>query len=221
MHYSCWSNPVIPKQAMLTCLLFAVAVVAFAGLAYEEVPVGTTQALTQQSTETGLSYSRYFVANTNGLFYTYTHSSFGSVSRYCAPDNTYFCVTYLGAGSWTYWTETLGSEAATTRQETATVPYSQTTTSSITETSTKLVPNLVHASEALGLTGGEFSALAIVVIGIFTLLTAWVVLKPRIAHGPRQATLSQFVKTQSSCIKCGAELPPASKFCNKCGTEQT
>ncbi len=206
---------------MLTCLLLAVAVLAFAGLAYQKVPVSTTQTLTQQSTERGLSYSPYFVANTYTLVYTYTYSSFGSVTKYCAPDNTYFCVTYVGAGYWTYWTETLGGEAATTRQETATVPYSQTTTSSITETSTNLVPNLVHASEALGLTGGEFGALAIVVIGIFTLLTVWVVLKPRITHRPRQATLSQFVKVPSSCIKCGADLPPASAFCNKCGTKQT
>ena len=206
---------------MVTGLLLAVAVLAFAGLAYQTVPVSTTQTLTQQSTETGLSYSPYFVANTYTLFYTYTYSSFGSVTQYCSVYNPNFCYTYVTAGYWTYWTETLGGETATTRQETATVPYSQTATSSITETSTNLVPNLVPASEALGLTDEQFGALAIVVIGIFTLLTVWVILKPKITHRPKQATLSQFAKTSSSCIKCGAELPPASEFCNKCGTKQT
>lgn len=194
------------------------AVLAFAGLAYQTVPVSTTQTLTQQSTETGLSYSPYSVANTYTLFHTYTYSSFG-VNQYCSAHG----VCYVGAvySISSYWTQTLGGEAATTRQETSTIPYSQTATSSITETSTNFVPNLVAASEALGLTDRQFGALAIVVIGIFTLLTVWVILKPRITHRPRQATLSQFAIAPSSCINCGAALPPASEFCNKCGTKQT
>jgi ribosomal protein L40E len=107
-------------------------------------------------------------------------------------------------------------ESTFTVQNTATIPYSQTVTSSITQSSTSLVP----ASAALGLTDGSFTALAVVVIGILALLTAYLTLKPRVTHRPRQAKLSQFAKAPSSCIKCGAKLPPASEFCNKCGTKQ-
>ena len=41
----------------------------------------------------------------------------------------------------------------------------------------------------------------------------------RPATGP--ATISsQFTNLPTQCMKCGAELPPASNFCNKCGAKQ-
>lgn len=95
-------------------------------------------------------------------------------------------------------------------------PYSQTSSSS-TESSTSIVPE----SAPLRLTDGSFTPLAAIVIGILVLLTVYVILKPRTAHGPKHATLSRFVKALTSCIKCGAELPPASEFCNKSGTKQS
>ena len=67
---------------------------------------------------------------------------------------------------------------------TAVIPYSPTGASLTTQTSTSLVP----ASTALGLTDGSFTGLAVTVIGILVLFTAWVTLKPRMTYGRKQAT---------------------------------
>jgi hypothetical protein len=69
---------------------------------------------------------------------------------------------------------------------TAVIPYSQTGASLTTQTSTSLVP----ASTALGLTDGSFTGLAVTVIGILVLFTAWVTLKPRMTYRRKQATFS-------------------------------
>jgi hypothetical protein len=60
---------------------------------------------------------------------------------------------------------------------------------------------------------------AAIVISVIVLLAVYLTMRLRM-HNPVQATLSQFTKTPTSCIKCGAELTPASEFCNKCGTKQ-
>jgi len=67
------------------------------------------------------------------------------------------------------------------------IPYSQTETSSITESSTSLVP----ASQALGLTDGSFTILAVTVIGILGLLPVWVTLLPRMIYRPKQAPFGE------------------------------
>jgi ribosomal protein L40E len=60
------------------------------------------------------------------------------------------------------------------------------------------------------------------IIGVLVIVVLFFALqKRRTTHRPKQATLSQFVNVPTSCIKCGAALPPASEFCNKCGTKQT
>ncbi|MGA2971854.1 MAG: zinc ribbon domain-containing protein [Candidatus Bathyarchaeia archaeon] len=198
----------IPKPALVTSVLLAVAVFTFAALSSQTVPMSTTQS----STEVLTSYSPHFLTNT----FTYTTTS----------TSAYFTETTLcfngGTGCdgmdyipYNYWVNTLFTNTLQSTYEmpaTAVVPYSQT----LTMSSTRLVP----ASAALGLGDGSFTTLAVVVIGVLALLTAYVTLKPGMTHTPRQATLSQFAKAPSFCIKCGAELPPASEFCNKCGTKQ-
>ncbi|MGA2626224.1 MAG: hypothetical protein ABSF63_04080 [Candidatus Bathyarchaeia archaeon] len=48
---------------VVTVILLAVAVLAFAGLNYQTVPMSTTQTTTQSSTEALESYSVYMVVN--------------------------------------------------------------------------------------------------------------------------------------------------------------
>jgi len=48
---------------VVTVTLLAVAILAFAGLAYQTVPMGVTQTVTQSSTEALGSYSLYMVVN--------------------------------------------------------------------------------------------------------------------------------------------------------------
>ncbi len=154
----------IPKRVMVSGLLLVVAVLAFATLAYQQVPMSTTQ----ESTETLTSYSSYFLTNTVSYVTTATTVAYlvgnnGGIIIAGCPDHpctVFFTNVNINTGQSVYET-----------QNTATIPY----TKSLTESSTILVP----ASAALGLTDGSFTALAVVVIGILALLTAYVIMKTK------------------------------------------
>jgi hypothetical protein len=174
-----WLNPVIPKPAIVTGLLLAAAVLTFAGLAYQQVPMSTTQTLTQQSTTTWIEHSHY--AGVKTVTYTTTGFLWPSYTKVGLVCFTAFCV----AGTHTLKCNhaacnvvTYATESTHALQNVATISHSQTATTSITENSTSLVP----ASTVLGLTDGSFTILAVTVIGILALLTAWVELKPRLSH---------------------------------------
>ena len=174
---------------MVTGLLLVAAVLTFAGLAYQTVPLTATQTMTRELIETGASYSPYPVTDT--LTYTTTSVSVSTLTSTggeagclydeygCTPwyvSVSHSSITFINTLQTTYETST-----------TAVVPYSQTVTSQVTESSTSLVP----ASTALGLTDGSFTILAATVIGLLTLLTAGLTLKPRMTGRPKQATPSE------------------------------
>jgi hypothetical protein len=219
---------VAPKSGIVTGLLLAVAVCAFAGLGYQQVPISTTRTITQLSVQTGVSYSPFLATNiltyTTTDAQTYTSPGATGIAENCAytnsccPGNTYIGMLSPSCASTATSTYTLTIDSTYETENTATIPYSHTLTGSTAESSTSLVP---ASSATLGLTDGSFTTLAVMVIGILALLTAYVTLKPRTTHGPKQATLNQFAKAPSPCIKCGAALPPASGFCSKCGTKQS
>ncbi len=211
-----------PKSGIVAGLLLAVAVFAFAGLGYQQVPISTTRTITRLSVQTGVSYSPFLA--TDVLTYTttdvrdYTSPGATGIAENCAypnsccPGNTYIGALFPSCASTATSFYTFTIDSAYETENTVTIPYSRTLTGSTTQISTRLVP----ASATLGLTDGSFTILAVVVICILALLMAYVTLKPRTTHGPKQATLNQSAQAPSPCIKFGAAIPPASEFCNKC-----
>lgn len=169
----------LPKPALVTGLLLVAAVLAFAGLAFQQVPMSTTQTLTQQSTDTWVSYSSYATVN------IVTHTTTGLPSSYVGWELLCFgtlpCVTMEVTYKCDYVAcnvVTQTTESYYVTQNVATISYSQTATSSITKSSTSLVP----ASAALGLTDDAFTTLAVIVIGVLALLTAYIMMKSRTMH---------------------------------------
>jgi len=156
---------------MVTGLLLVVSVLAFAGLTFQQLPMSTIQ----ESTETLTSYSSYFLTNTVSYVTTATSVAYfvgnnGGIIIAGCPDHpctVFFTNVYTNMGQSIYEV-----------QNTATIPY----TKSLTESSTSLVP----AFSALGLTDGLFTIVAVVVIAILALLTAYLMLKPRTTHRPEQ-----------------------------------
>jgi len=210
---------VIPKSAIITSVLVVVAVLAFADLAYQTVPMSTAQTMTRESTETGASYSPYLVTNTltsttTSISKTALTSTGGEAG--CLPDE-YGCIPWYVSvyNSSITFMNTLESTSET--PTTTVIPYSQTGTTSTTQTSTSLVP----VFSALGLTDGSFRSLALVVFGALAVLSAWVIFNPIMDMGQEQETQTQFTKAPTVCIKCGAEIPPASAFCDRCGAKQS
>jgi len=213
---------VAPKSGIVAGLLLAVAVFAFAGLGYQQVPISTTRTITRLSVQTGVSYSPFLATNiltyTTTDAQTYTSPGATGIAENCAytnsccPGNTYIGALFPSCASTATSFYTFTIDSAYETENTVTIPYSRTLTGSTTQISTRLVP----ASATLGLTDGSFTILAVVVICILALLMAYVTLKPRTTHGPKQATLNQSAQAPSPCIKFGAAIPPASEFCNKC-----
>jgi ribosomal protein L40E len=87
-------------------------------------------------------------------------------------------------------------------------------------TLTRTATSTMMTSMEISLTQGYGDWIGAVLIGALIIAGLFFALRKRTTHRPKQATITQFVKAPSSCIKCGAELPPASDFCNKCGTRQ-
>lgn len=189
---------------------------AFLALGTETVPVSTTQTITESFIETGTSYSPYTETN----IVTYTSMTVWSdvwgyevPAGYCYGVGASYCTTYSWEPTDTiYNTEFLPALTTYEIPMSSTIPYYATRNQSITESST----NNVSASEVLGLSDGIFTGLAIGVIAFLVVVTAWSLFR----RGPEQTTLSQYIKLPITCVKCGAELPSGSIFCNKCGAKQ-
>ena len=205
----------MPRVAIITGLLLVVAVLAFAGLAYQSVPMSRTSTVTGSFTRnwSELEYYTMTVTDTSTptIVWTATHSYYVGYTGFSCPIPPASCVSIAT------WSVALQPSLTTYEpQSTLTVPEAETVTSSVTESSTSVVP----ASAALGLTDGSFSGLALLVFGTLSVLSAWVIFNPIMDMGQDKATPTQFTKVPTVCIKCGAEIPPASAFCDRCGAKQ-
>ena len=195
---------------MVTGLLLVVSVLAFAGLAYQTVPI----VVPYTNTDTFISFQFY----TQSSLTEVAISTAATTPTQAVPEYDYVCysydpygncvsqgVEYLGSGIPAPYTVTIGEVMWTAN----TISYAYPATSFVTGSST------------INLTGGSFPVLALIVVGFLTLLTAYLIMRPKIIHRPQQVTVGQPVEANPLSINCGAELPPASDFCNKCGTKQT
>jgi hypothetical protein len=188
---------------MVTGLLLVVAVLAFASLAYQQVPVSVPYTATEQFIRSQVATVPTLVESTS--LTTATQIVGWDVQEgYNAGNGCggFSCGGYYENDIPVFATEVMTSLFPLWSK--ATTSYSYTATSFVAASSTTIVP----ASVALGLTEVSFTALVLVVIGILALLTEWVMLKSREStHKPKEAVLSQFVK---------APIPPASNVVPNC-----
>ena len=209
---------------MVSVSILVVAIVALTGLAYPTVPMSIPQTITNSSTELHVVYVPYAVWQPDAttqetIYYTALSTAYGDWELYCVCDVEYCWPPCAFTAMYTESTFTSSS---------STMTYTQTVTSSITESSIGLGP----AYSSLGLTGTSFALLSTLVIGILALVTEWFALKAKHVHGSKKATTSQFMKVDATglstktaegkrfCVNCKNELPPNLRYCDTCGTEQ-
>jgi hypothetical protein len=77
--------------------------------------------------------------------------------------------------------------------------------------------NTVPPYAYYGLGGVSFAGVALVVLVLCGVLAFYAT---RVGKKRGQVKLTQFVSKKPTCGKCGATLPPDSKFCEKCGSAQ-
>jgi hypothetical protein len=123
----------------------------------------------------------------------------------CWRESTYSYFLFASTTSW--------QVASTTTYEltsTTTFPSYYPTTSYHT--------NSVPPYAYYGLSGESFAGVTLVVLILCVVVGFYAT---RLGKKRGQVKLTQFVTKKPTCVKCGATLPPDSKFCNKCGSAQT
>jgi hypothetical protein len=205
-------------------LIIAVAVLGLAIFAYPSMPIliaeTPTLTTTNQSTYTDQSPYTTFstISSTTTALATTTQSTYHGCESVEPWDwdgggwvvlGCYSPVTFTNA---LYVSTTLWQVASTTTYE-----LTSTTTFPSYYESTMYHTNTVPPYAYYGFSGASFAGVALVVLVLYGAIGFY-----SLRTGKRQAQvkLIHSVSKQPNCVKCGATLPPDSKFCEKCGSAQ-
>ena len=197
-------------------VLVAAAVVSLVALAYPSisVPVFRTDTIANTTTISSASWST--ISTTMAGWVPYSTSTGGVIvydylcdpsSMACTPTKTYYTTQTLS----TYEADTKISRVTMTTQWVSTNEFES------THTAYRQIP----AYAAFGMNDPQFLMLAGFVILILVVGILVIFVRTRRVAIPRQAKPSQLKMERVFCINCGARLPSGSRFCGKCGTEQT
>lgn len=196
------------SRILLSSVILLIITASFGSLAYPSINVQS------YSTETVMSSTMnrypYTIYSTTSYYSTFPQLasilntdceliSGGFAYPPCIPP--YRTVTV-------YATNTTLSVLATTSTSTMQLAF----TNILTHSSSQNVPPYSY----LGLSDSQFLTLALFVLVMAGLAMGY----SHQVERTKQTKLSQITQTKSSCVKCGIELPPASVYCNKCGTKQ-
>ncbi len=201
----------IPRSLLLA-LVVVIAVASLGSIAYPLVTIPMLRTDTLANTATSNSAYWSTVSTTIASWVPYSTSTGQSISYnlvcdpasiLCTPTTTYYITQTLSE----YQAHTQISQLTTTTQWVSTEQFESTHTDY----------GKIPAYATMGMSDSQFLVLASIVIFLVALGVIGTFLKSQGFKKPHQ------IKSRGHifCVDCGAQLPSGSRFCGKCGTEQS
>lgn len=202
----------MPLSLLVAVALLMVAIASLGSLSYPlfTIPLFRTDTVASTSTSNSAYWST--ISTTIANWVPYSTSTGQSISynlvcdpasMECTPTATYYITQTLSE----YQAHTQISQVTTTTQWVSTEQFESTHTDY----------GKIPAYAAMGMSDSQFLILAAIVIFLVALGVIGTFLKTQ------RVKKSHQVKSRGHifCVDCGAQLPSGSRFCGKCGTEQS